>query len=191
MNINKVGITRVVPRAEYLSKPYRDIAELGCNEIRERFFKDGSRILMGYKDFQKTAFITQKISYNPYRFALEERFHSVDVYGNNKEYKETSVEKSWFNRIGDILKFSYLIKNYENNKLVKTQNITKEIVSGVDRTITTYTKESKEFQEKNVQEIKKERFSPNEYLLVTTDSNGNITQETCIISGENDFWIYE
>ena len=191
MNINKVGITRVVPKAEYLLKPYKYIAEVGCKEIRERFFKDGSRILMGYKDFQKTAFITQKLSSNQFRFALEERFHSVDIYGNNKEYKETSVEKSRYNKIGDILKFSYLVKNYENNRLVKTQNITKDIISGVDRVITTYTKDSKEFQEKNVHKIRKERFSPNEYSLVTTDSKGNVTQETCLISGENDFWIYE
>lgn len=191
MKCNSVGITRIVPKAEFVEKPYRDLAEVGCKEIRERFFENGNRILMGYKDGQKTAFISQKLSYNQFRFAMEERLHSIDIYGKNKEYKEVSIEKSWYNRIGDRLKFSHLIKNYEKNKLVKTQSITNDIISGVDTATTTYTKDSKEFNEKKIHKIQKQRFSPNEFLLVTTDSKGNITRENCFVNDNDGFWIYE
>ena len=62
MKINPIGITRTVSKEEHMWQPYKDMAELGYNHIKERVLKDGSRILLGYEGGKKLASIANKIT---------------------------------------------------------------------------------------------------------------------------------
>ena len=189
MNIHPIGITRIIPKKEFESLPYKELAEKGCTEIRERFLKDGSRLLIGHNGSQKIATYTQKNS--PLGHLERVAFYNVDIYGPKKNLKEVSSDKVWYNKIGDVLKSKYFVKNYENNKLIKDQKIRFDIIEGLDESKTKYTINNTENKYKNIGLIHKHRISETEYVEETYSKNGDfLSRETHIINDIDGMWKY-
>lgn len=189
MNINPIGITRIIPKEEFMSLPYKELAEMGCTQIRERFLKNGSRLLMGHNDSQKVASFTQK--YSPLGHLERVAFYNIDTYGPKKNYKEVSSDKAWYNKIGDVLKSKYFVKNYENNKLVKEQRIRFDIVEGLDESKTRYTINNTENKYKNIGLVHKHRISEAEYVEETYSKNGDfLHRDIHTINDKDGMWKY-
>lgn len=192
MKINSVGTTKIIKKADFMCQPYKDLADYGCTHIRQRLLKDGSTVLMGYEKGQKVSKLTQHLPSNPYVHMLAQRFYNVEAYGPKKELKEVSIEKCWYNQIGDLLKFKHVIRNYKENNLLKRFEVKTDILKGEDLSITTYAPASTEYQEKNIGKICKQRISPCEYLESLVDAKGNfVFQDRKVINDKDGFWKYD
>ena len=189
MNVNPVGITKIIPKEELKSLPYKDLIDMGCTEVRERFFNDGSRILIGYNNTQKIANFTQKLS--PLNHIERAAFYNIDFYGPKKKLKEVSSDKVWYNKIGDVLKSKYLVKNYENDKLVKEQKIKFDIIEGLDESRTKYTSYNTDEKYKNIGLVHKHRISEAEYIEDTYSKNGDLLyKESHTINDKDGMWKF-
>lgn len=189
MNINRIGITKVIPKEDFKSLPYKELVDMGCTQIRERFLNDGRRLLMGHNDTQKLANFTQ--TFTPQGWLEKQAFYNVDTYGPQKELKEISIDKTWYNKIGDILKSKYLVKNYNNNNLTKETKIEFDIIEGIDKSKTRYTRWNTEEKNKDIGLVHKYRISQAEYTEETYNKNGDFMyKDTHIIDDKDGMWKY-
>ena len=136
MNINKVGLTRIIHPDELNYSTRQAFEMFNCTEIRERVLKNGSTILAGYKKDSGLAEYIQKISKDGH---LEtEKIFSKCNFGPKNEKTEIEICKTTFNKIGDKLKEHFLVRTYENKKLVEKLETFFDIFKGIDKSERSY-----------------------------------------------------
>ena len=173
MNITKIGLTKIIHPDELCYRSRQSFETFNCTEIRERLLKNGSRVLAGYTKDSNLASYIQKISKDGY--VESEKIFSKSNFGPKNEKTEIEICKTTFNKIGDKLKEHFLVRTYENKKLVEKLENFFDIFKGIDKSEKThYTGKSSRVLSK----LLKERISEVEYTETMYKGNKLVYKDT-------------
>ena len=173
MSIARIGITKIIHPDELNYKTRQAFEMFNCIEIRKRALKNGSTILAGYTKNSNLAGYIQKISKDGY--VETEKIFSKSNFGPKNEKTEIEICKTTFNKIEDKLKEHFLVRTYDNKKLVEKLETFFDIFKGIDKSEKSYyTGKTNRATSKLI----KERISEVEYTESMYKRNKLIYKET-------------